>query len=178
MKKLDLSILYNIKQEKKVFIDTNILIFLFSPYSMSREYDTQKETYSEVLGLLMEYKSKLYINSIVISEFINVSLKLDFNKNFNKNDDKDFKKDYRGSKPYKCTLNSILVQLKQILKICDKIDDDFKQFNVLDEFTENTNLDFNDVLIADTVIHNKLEILTNDQDFQGYKDINIEWYYR
>lgn len=178
MMKMDLSKLYSITKDDRVFLDTNILIFLFSPFNMSKDYEHQKEKYSEIFALLVKNKSTLYINSLVISEFINKNLRLDFNKNFNKSGDKDFKDDYRGSEPYKKTLKSIITELKKILKFTNKLNDDIEQLDILKEYTSDLNLDFNDVIIADTVIKHELKILTDDKDFEDYKGIKLEWYYR
>ena len=139
MMKMDLSKLYSISEKDRVFLDTNVLIFLFSPFNMSKEYENQKEKYSEIFNLLIENKSKLFDNSLVISEFINRNLRLDFNKNFNKLGDKDFKNDYRGSEAYSKTLKSIINQLKKILIFANKINDNIEDFDILNEYTKELN---------------------------------------
>ncbi len=176
--KLDLSKLYNISGEEKVFIDTNVLVFLFSPFSMAAYNQSARDKYSEIFDLLVKKGAEIYVNSIVISEYINVCLRLDFDKNFNMTNKKDFKKDYRGSHEYKITLKSILGELKKIGKLTNRINDDFIKFDLISEYTVDINLDFNDTLIAETVIDNSLKLLTDDRDFNNYKSINIEWYYR
>lgn len=171
---IDMSSFYKISQNEKVFIDTNILIYLFSPDFVSSNYD-DKERYSKILDLLLEKKAQLYISSVVVSEFINRILRIDYRKH--EGEYPDFKKDYRPSEQCKNTLRLILNQLKKILKISHKINDDFNGFDVLDWYAKDSNndLDFNDLHIAYIIDKNNLKLLTNDSDFGNF-GINTTWY--
>lgn len=174
---MDFSDIYKINKDDKVFIDTNILIFLFSPdFVSSEEYQVDK--YSNLYGKLIEKKCELYINSHVVSEFINLCLRIDFNKNFqNKEKTKDFKKDYRGTPQYNDTLSMILKQLNKFMKLnVSQIDDNFSHFDINSEYKKNNNSDFNDLIIARNVIDNKLKLLSDDSDFSDYSEINTNWY--
>lgn len=174
---IDFSSMYKIVKDDKVFIDTNILIFLFSPdFVSSREYQVDK--YSNIYAKLIENQCKLYINSHVVSEFINKCLRIDFNKNFqNEERTKEFKKDYRGSSQYKETLSTILHELNKFMSLnVSQIDDDFSNFDINREYIENDNSDFNDLIIARNVINNNLKLLSDDADFFSYKEIDTSWY--
>ncbi len=171
---IDVSSLYKISDNEKVFIDTNILIFLFSPdFVSSKQRDI--EQYSKILEILLQKNAKLYISSIVISEFINRVLRIDYEKN--KDTYPDFKKDYRKSNEYKETLKLILKELKKILKISHKIDDDFSEFDILAWYAKDINrdLDFNDLHTAFIVEKKELKLLSNDSDFMNF-GINTKWY--
>ena len=171
---IDVSSLYKISKNEKVFIDTNILIYLFSPdfVSSNEEYIEQ---YSKILEVLLQNSAQLYISSVVVSEFINRILRIDYEKN--KELYPDFKQDYRKSQKYKETLNLILKELKKILKISCKINDSFSEFDLLSWYQrdENQNLDFNDLHIAFIVESNNLKLLSNDNDFENF-GINTKWY--
>lgn len=176
--------MYTIKKEHRVFIDTNILIFLFSP-DFVKSKKSQEETYSGIYSKLVENECALYVNSHVISEFINRCLRIDFDKNFqNDKKSKNFKNDYRGSSRYEDTLSLLLKQLKKFTDCnVSLLDDGFSRFNINEEYKEHKNLDFNDLIIAKNVIDNDLKLLTDDQDFSDYKNsndksINIYWYLR
>ena len=56
--KIDFSSTYNITENDKVFIDTNILIFLFSPDFVS-SHDYQVDRYSTIYKMLLENNCKL-----------------------------------------------------------------------------------------------------------------------
>ncbi len=163
---------YNIEESDNVFIDTNILIFLFSPsFVNSREFQVEK--YSSIMSLLIQKKCKLFINELVVSEFINRCMRIDFERNFNKNNDKNFKRDYRKSQEYKDTLKIVINELNKFLKFSKQINDDFINF----EISENIEADFNDLIIADTVKKNNLKLLSDDGDYEAL-DIDTNWYIR
>jgi len=171
---IDVSSLYKISENEKVFIDTNILIYLFSPnFVSSNENDIEK--YSKILDILLQSNAQLYISSVVVSEFINRVLRIDYEKN--KETYPDFKRDYRSSDAYKETLKLILKELKKILQISSKINDDFNEFDVLSWYAKDTNqnLDFNDLHIAFVVEKNNLKLLSNDSDFENF-GIDTRWY--
>ena len=171
---IDVSSLYNIAKNEKVFIDTNILIYLFSPDFVSSN-EQHIEQYSKILEILLQNSAELYISSIVVSEFINRILRIDYEKN--KELYPDFKQDYRKSQKYKETLNLILKELKKILKISYKINDTFSDFDLLSWYQrdDNQNLDFNDLQIAFIIEKNNLKLLSNDSDFENF-GINTKWY--
>lgn len=159
-------------KQDEVFIDTNILVFLFSPsFIPTKEWQYSK--YSPILTELIENKNKLYINSHVVSEFINSCLRRDFNENFNQDGSKDYKKDYRNSPEYDETLRLTLNQLKKILKKTIQIDDNFSSFEILEEYKKNTNMDFNDLIIAKSTVLNNLKLLTDDKDMSKYPNIKL-----
>lgn len=173
---IDVSNIYNIKKEDKVFVDTNILIFLFSPSSIIKSSTYQIQKYSAVFTKLVENKCDLYVNSHVVSEFINRCLRDDFNNNFNINGDKDYKKDYRGSVEYNTTIKIVLKQLKKFMVTSKHINDDFESFDLSKAYDTTSESDFNDLIIADTVKKNNLKLLTDDNDFKTSLGIDINWY--
>jgi len=171
---IDVSSLYNISKNERVFIDTNILIYLFSPDFVSSN-ERYIEKYSKILEILLQNDAKLYISSVVVSEFINRVLQTNYKKNQELYP--SFKKDYRKSEKYKETLKLILKELKKILKISNKINDTFDEFDLLSWYQKDTNqnLDFNDLQIAFIVEKNNLKLLSNDSDFENF-GINTKWY--
>lgn len=175
---IDFSSAYKINSNDNVFLDTNILIFLFSPsFVSSKEY--QVDTYSKIFEKLIENNSAMYINSIVISEFLNRCLRIDFNKNFQNNSNtKDYKIDYRGSVEYQKTLATLLKELNKMFNVfkIKQLDDRFSNFDTITEFKNSTELDFNDLIIARNVIDNGFKLLSDDGDFDNYEGINTKWY--
>ena len=171
---INVSNLYQIQKNEKVFIDTNVLIYLFSPDFVSTN-QKQIDEYSQILDILLQKEANIYISSVVISEFINRILRINYKKNIDKYP--DFKKDYRNSNEYKNSLNLILKQLKKILQISIKIDDNFSEFEILEWYKKDINmdLDFNDLIISFIVENYKFKLLTNDKDFEKF-GINIKWY--
>jgi predicted nucleic acid-binding protein len=174
---IDISSIYKINKDDKVFIDTNILIFLFSPDFVSSKRH-QIDKYSAIYGKLIENNCKLFINSHVVSEFINKCLRIDFEKNFqDKETSKDFKRDYRESQRYQDTLSLVLKELKKFISLnVSQLDDEFGIFDIFENYKNNETSDFNDLIIAKIVISNNLKLLSDDGDFNNFKNININWY--
>lgn len=172
---IDVSSIYKIKSTDQVFIDTNILIFLFSPSYVNSNY-YQIEKYSAVFAYLVKNKCKLYINSHVVSEFINRCLRIDFDNNYNINNDKNYKKDYRGSVEYVKTIQIVLKELKKFLKLAKHINDDFVSFDITSAYNSTKESDFNDLMIADTVKKNNLKLLSDDRDFKTSLGVDTDWY--
>jgi len=158
----------NIKN-KKILVDTNIWLFLFAPnFIPSNENQSKIDKYDRIFNNLLE-DNELLFNSLIISEFINRCLRIDFQLKF---PNKNFKKDYRNSKEYKIALNLTLKQVEKIYKLATPINDDFMNFNIK-EFREN--LDFNDSIILYQCIKNDYLLLTDDKDFENY--INTRWWF-
>lgn len=174
---IDFSSTYKINESDKVFIDTNILIFLFSPDFVS-SHDYQVDKYSTIYAMLLEKNCELYVNSHVISEFINKCLRIDFDRNIQNNArTKLFKDDYRNTQRYRETLSIILKELKKFLDLnVFQLDDSFSKFNIFNEYNSNIESDFNDLIIARNVIDNKLYLLSDDVDFSAYSGIDTNWY--
>ena len=161
---INMSNMYKINSTDKVFVDTNILIFLFSP-SYVKSKEDQVDKYSSILSLLVEKECDLYINSHVASEFINRCLRIDFDNNFNVKKDKNYKLDYRSSREYVSTIRIVLKELKKFLKLANHINDDFESFDISVAYETTIESDFNDLIIADTVRRNNLKLLSDDGDF-------------
>ncbi len=171
---IDMSSTYKISPSDHVFIDTNILIFLFSPsFVNSNKFQVKK--YSTIFQTMVEKKCTLYLNEVVISEFINRCMRLDFAHNFNTDGSKDYKRDYRSSSEYQVTLKIVLKELKKILRFTNAINDEFESFDLINQLTSNIESDFNDLIIADTVQKKGFKLLSDDGDFKQL-GINTDWY--
>jgi len=169
---MDISSLYKVDKNTKVLIDTNVLIFVFYPINSNKN---KVDHYSMSLEKLRENNSQIFISSIVISEFINRWLRLDFEKNF-QNDDKTkkFKKDYRVSDTYKKTIKLILKTIKKIYKNYNikNIDDCYSSFDIEKRYKDNY-IDFNDLILIHIAEKYNLKILTDDNDINKIKKFSI-----
>jgi len=160
--------LYNISSNDKILIDTNILIYIFCPL-YSQKFESKIDTYSTILQEIQKQNSKILLSSIVVSEFINRWLRLDFDKNIqDKEHSKNFKKDYRGTDRYNRVLKQILKQIEKLYVNynIENINDSFDKFDIISSY-EDKNNDFNDLLLAYISSSNNLKILTDDNDFDN-----------
>lgn len=161
----------------KIMIDANICLFLFSE-KFREDYMVKVNKYSEFIKKIFN-KSELYITIMIISEVINTysqeSFKI-FRENTN-NQTMKFK-DYRKTDDFKEAIGLIINQLKQFIKSYKitllNIDEVNSNINtIFDEFTENCDNDYNDLILKKLCEINKLSLLTDDFDFSKYKTINI-----
>lgn len=154
----------NINDGDNVFIDTNVLIFYLYPIN-PKKYSY----YANAIYMLQKKKCQMFINSLVVSEFINRLLRLDFAQIKDENI-KDFKRDYRQTQNY---INTLKFAITELNKFCETfnvrhIRDDFDKMNIMELYAKyEYSFDFNDLIIAENVRSNKLKLLTDDKDFQN-----------
>ena len=156
------------------FLDNNILVFIYCPIG-NYEKAKQKQ-YSAFLKELKDRNSTIYINSLVLSEFANVFLRIDFRlwKKESGIPKLDYKKDFVGSDRFKDTVKDVKIAIKQILKISEKTSDDFHAINLENVFNEFGNADFNDSYYIEQARFKNWKIVTDDADFQTANYENLE----
>lgn len=162
---MNLSSLNTFKDSDKILVDANVLIYVYCPLNSPR-YDNFIGHYTDTLQKIHSAKASVYVNSLIISEFINRWLRMDFSKSGLN----DFKRDYRTSNRYKGTIKSILRELKKFYTYHNVINlnDEFTQSNFHKMYEDYPESDFNDILIVENAIFNNCKILTQDNDFVKY----------
>jgi len=169
-------ILKSNKTANKMFLDEKPNLFIVKyPYKCFEDDHAKVDKYSTVYAKMIEKKCTLFVNQMVISEFINRCMRIDFERNFNSMGDKNYKADYRPSSEYKATLRIVLNQLKKILKNVQLINDNFEAFDIFEAYAEHEN-DFNDLIIAHTVKEKGLKLFSDDGDFKNSLGIDTDWY--
>ncbi len=145
-----------------VFVDANVLIYIFWPTGSYYENE-----YSKALKELRNQGNNLYINFLVISEAINRMLRIEYSKSsaFNKF------KDYRNSTDAKQALADIYTIVKDdILTRFEVVDKEFNKEEI-ERFLVVEDIDINDKAILEVCKENNMILLTNDSDF---KNSNID----
>lgn len=145
---------------QSIFVDTNVLIYLFWP---TGQYSLESG-YAEVFKNLLKQNNILYVDFLVISEFINRVLRNEYKKK--QNSKKSFK-EYRNSQDGKVLINDVyLIVQKYILRDFKIIGKCFTQTDI-EKFLEDGNLDVIDKAIVSICLENNLVLLTNDKDFKN-----------
>lgn len=146
-------------QGRKVFIDANVLIYLFWP---TGSYDCEQK-YARVFSYLLKQSYELYVDFLVISETINRVLRNEY-KRLNPSD--SFK-NFRNSPIGNQALNDIHIILKnQVLPYIGVIGKNFTKSEIESLLVVN-ELDFVDKSIVVICKENSLVLLTNDRDFKN-----------
>lgn len=152
------------------FFDANVLIYLFGNSSNS----VWEEQYAKLYKSLINSQN-LFVNFMIISEFINREAKISYHSHlsfYNISKNQLTFKDYRNCPDGIEVLNGIYETVKvDILEKFNIIDESFSKNDIVD-FLKIDSLDFNDKAIKNICLKNNYILVTNDSDFIN-TDLNI-----
>ncbi len=154
---------YKFTSEDQLFLDANIWLYVYGP---QKPDDKQAAIYSQVLRHILDARSCIYIDVLVISEFINTyarrKWKLDRPKI------KQFK-NFRSSTDFKPAALEIADNVRRVMSHCARIEDGFVEMevdNLLSTYATGVS-DFNDQVITELCKRAGLTLITHDGDFKG-----------
>lgn len=153
---------YNFTSEDKLFMDTNIWLYLYGP---QRPRDPRVSTYSQMLKRILNAKSRVYVDVLVISEFINTYARIKWN--LVRKGTERFKT-FRNSSDFKPIAKEIANSTKRVMSHCTCTESGFGSLKIgdlLDAYSVG-NSDFNDQVIATLCKSKKLTLITHDGDFK------------
>ncbi len=157
---------YEFKLTDKFFFDTNIWFYLIGP---TENPDKNAHIYMSALEKMQQSECKIYIDVIVLSEFINRYAKYLALKEFNI-DVHQYEK-FRENKQFKVVSSAVNNACKKILAIAERISSDFESVvlnEILSLYSDN-KADFNDQILENICITNNLKLVTHDIDFKQAK---------
>jgi len=144
----------------KLLPDANIWIYLNGPASNPGYWAVQ--AYSAVLGNILNAGAELYLDVLVLSEFINRFARMEMNRL----GQRDFKS-FRQSAAFAPVALAIQQQTSQILAMCQPLDHPFSEWNHSQMLTDFGlgGADWNDQLLVENCRKHGVSPLTNDGDF-------------
>lgn len=153
---------YNFTPQDKLFLDANIWLYLYGP-PKRRSY--WRSIYASVFNRILRAKSRIHIDVLVVSKFINAYARLEWQfvaRHFN-----SFK-NFRSSSYFKPVAEDIAADIELVLSYCSKIESSFiaLPMNALLADYVTGNLDFNDQVITEVCKSNRFTLITNDGDFK------------
>lgn len=156
------------------FFDNNVWMYLFCP--LGNYNKSKQKNYSTFLKKIETSRSTIFISSMILSEFSNRNLRMDFDlwKEDTGKINVDFKKDYVGTKRYKDTVEGIKTSINNIMTLCEKTPDNFNVIDLKQVFTHFLCIDFNDSYYLELAKLGKYKFVTDDSDFSIYSNHNIE----
>lgn len=159
---------YNFTAQDKLFLDANIWLYLYGP-PKPRSY--WRAIYASVFNRMLRAKSPIYIDVLVVSEFINAYARLKWR---DASSYPNTFKTFRSSSDFKPIAKDIVADVKRVLKHCKQIESGFKALNMNDLLNDYAagNSDFNDQVITEICKSNGFTLITNDGDFKT-QDIPI-----
>jgi len=148
-------------KDDKLLIDTNVWLSVYGPIPYRRK---RAVIYSNALANIKRVRCSVFIDVIVVSEYINQYARLEFKQTgdqFN-----DFKH-FRDSEYFQPVAKNIATSVMGILNNCARCGSGFPEMNistVLGDFAGGDK-DFNDQVIAGICKKQGLQLLTDDGDF-------------
>ncbi len=162
---------YHFQSEDKLFFDTNIWLLIYGP---QEQKNTKKmEIYSSAFRRILEAQSRIYIDVLIVSEFINTYARLQWNilKRIGEISEisRERFKNFRDSSDFKPVAQEIADKAKRILTHCSKIESGFETLtldSLINEYA-NGGTDFNDQVFGELCRNKGLKLVTHDADFRG-----------
>ncbi len=153
----------------KLFFDANIWMFLYGP---QRPGGRKMSAYSSAFNRALNAGSRIYIDVLILSEFINTYARRKWNilkraspslwgsENF---------KDFRDSPDFKAVAREIAHSTRQILKHCHRIESGFETLEINSLITRygSGGTDFNDQVFTQLCGTKGFTLVTDDVDFKG-----------
>ena len=162
---------YCFRPEDKLFFDANIWLFIYGP--QKQKNTVTMKAYSSAFRRILEAQSRIYIDVLIISEFINTyarqkwgilkklgDISMTSMENF---------KNFRDSPEFNPLAQEIADNTRRILKHCSRIESGFEALEInslINEYASGGR-DFNDQVFRELCRDKGLKLVTNDGDFRG-----------
>lgn len=154
---------YTFTPADELLLDTNVWLLVYGP---QKPGDTKVATYSQALAKILAAQCRVYIDVLIVSEFINTYARLKWKivaPHINQ-----FKA-FRRSPDFKPVAQDIAADVRRVLNHCSRIENGFEALDIdglIDEYAAG-NADFNDQVIAALCKRKGLKLVTDDGDFSG-----------
>lgn len=152
---------YDFDESDRVFFDANIWMFIYGP----PQRKDKTSIYSGALRRLLEARSTIFIDLLVISEMINTYARLKWRliapeRRF---------KTFRNSPEFAETAEEIADYVNRSVKLCSRIENRYHRFDLSALMSEyrTGGFDFNDQVIRDLCREKGWTLITDDGDFDS-----------
>lgn len=149
---------------KKIFFDTNVLLYIFWPLGSNQKF---VNNYSSIFVSLLNAKNEMIIDQTIISELVNTALRIEYDKQLKIKavmaEKYPFKK-FRNSEEGKQAQESIFNEINKLLNYFSVNGKSFTK-NEIEAILKIDSLDFSDKLILEICKENGYILLSNDKDF-------------
>lgn len=154
---------YEFTSKDRLFLDANIWLYIYGP---QKPDDRQVAIYSRALRRILDAQSRIYIDVLVVSEFINTYARLKWK--LVKPEIEQFK-DFRNGLHFKPVAGDIADDVRRVMNHCSRIEDNFMtlQLDSLFQAYAAGDSDFNDQVIMEVCKREGLTLITHDRDFKG-----------
>ncbi len=155
---------YVFKPTDELLLDANIWLSVYAP---RRPGDWRTAVYSRALSDILLAQSRIYIDVLIVSEFINTYARIKFYIQFPDPSSRPHFKRFRQSADFKPIARTIAADVRRILQHCNRVESGFDILNIVDLVDEygKGGSDFNDQVLAELCKSKGLTLVTDDSDF-------------
>jgi predicted nucleic acid-binding protein len=158
---------YTFSESDELLVDANIWLSVYGPQAKPNTWRTK--LYSNAIKRIIMAKGTIFVDVLIISEFINRYSRFEFKlkrPNANPNEFKNF----RISPDFKLVAEAIADDVRRILKQSRRLGSGFESLDI-DAFLKNYEkecADFNDMVLAEICRAHELKLITHDADFKTW----------
>ena len=155
---------YIFSSSDNLMFDCNIWIYLYGPGG--KPNGRHERTYSAALKKALVAKSTIYLDSLILSEFINRYSRIIYSMRPELSRPKDFKT-FRNTADFQSVAADIARSVRRIVSLCQRTDCGFECIDistVIDQYGKGKS-DFNDLIITELCKTRSLLLVTHDNDF-------------
>lgn len=152
---------YQFRDSDEFLADANIWLYIFGPQAPD---DWKTKVYSKAYSSILSARGRIYVDVLILSEFINRYARLIHQ--ITKPEEKF--KDYRNSPEFKPVARDIEASVRGMLKYCRRTAIGFPACDMdalLSKFGEGDS-DFNDQLLVELCKEKGFKFITHDGDFK------------
>lgn len=156
---------YPFSASDAVLFDANIWLYIYG--LQARQYSQLRLIYTSALRRIRGAKIPIFIDVLVLSEFINAYARFAYNDLPQGINPQDFKT-FRQSNEFNLIASQITKDARRILKKCERIDSGFESVDlggILSDYAVG-DVDFNDKILAKLCKAKNLKLVTHDADFK------------
>lgn len=157
---------YSFSTSDAVLFDANVWLYIYGP-QVSR-YPQLRLIYTSALRKIRGAKIPIFMDVLVLSEFINAYARFVYNDLPPGIKPKDFKT-FRCSVEFNPIAAQIAKEARRILKKCERTESGFESADlggILNSYAGG-NFDFNDQILSELCKAKNFKFVTHDADFKG-----------
>jgi len=157
---------YQYSGKESLLFDANVWLFIFGPQYSPR--DPKVTGYSVGLKKILAAKASVFIDVLILSEFINAWARFTYNTIPTHQKPATFKA-FRESPSFQTVAQQIASVTRKILGLCTRTESGFDTLNMHSLLTdyETGKRDFNDQVLEDLCSRRGFNLVTDDADFEG-----------
>ena len=157
---------YKFSSNDPVLFDANVWLFIYS--RQGDNFPRNRAAYNLALRRIRSVKGKIFIDALVLSEFINASARFVYSQLPPETKSTGFKA-FRDSPDFQPIARKIATQSRKMLEKCELTETGMTAVNlpeIVGQYAAG-GYDFNDQMLAQLCKRKGLKLVTHDGDFKG-----------